>query len=327
MEEIVRLLLSLHPQQACSLAAVVSGAKPSAILESVEEPHWPTLVALAREGRIALSYRASGGGIVLLKEGGVTAPSPTREEVAPKPLVTSFGDFTAYVAGDSQTLQELVGLAGAEPRSPQATRRLGELLGYPQCCVDSYLRRGPVRAWHDYLSGLVAAGLEDSPLELWAVYHAPCSPGCGRTLELGRAYLDSLRRLSEGAYGVVVHRLASSHLSYSLGRRFIDFHVLESGVPHWFHRMASEHLPNPRVVAASILRPYAYFEWEGGPYRLRLTRDLQGFKYLAYSPGDGVLIASPGGEVYVYLTRGALGKECAEYASTVFRVYAAQRQH
>ena len=86
--------------------------------------------------------------------------------------------------------------------------------------------------------------------------------------------------------------------------------------------LLAELLPDPHVLAVEVLRPYAYCEWEEDPYRLRATRELRGLKYIAYSPGEGALIASPSGEVYIYLTREALGREYAEYASTVFRVYA-----
>ncbi|RLE87693.1 MAG: hypothetical protein DRJ49_06085 [Thermoprotei archaeon] len=336
LEKTVELLLSLHPQQACSLAAVVSGAKPSTILESVEESYWPVLVVLARERRLVLSYRARSGYVMLQGDRVLVASlgkgrklsseelhcTKVHKETVPRPLTSQFGDFTTYVARDTQTLLELVRLREAKLRDPQAIRRLGELLGYPQCCVDSYVRKGAVRVWHEYLSELIATGLDKgSPIEFWAVYHAPCSLSCEQTLELGRAYLESLRRISKKAYSVVVRRLASSHLSYSLGRRFIDFHALDVEVPPWFSRMAVEVLPDPRVLAVEILRPYVYCEWEEGPYRLRATRDLQGLKYVAYSPGEGVLIASPSSEVYIYLTRKTLKRENTEYVSTVFRVY------
>jgi len=339
----IELLLSLHFQQACSLAAVVSGVKPSVILESVEETYWPTLITLARKRGLALSYRARNRYVVLLQgEKVLVAPISEGEslslermhslgmceEAIPRPLTSRFNDFIAYVAKDYRILLELMRLRETQSRDPQAIRRLGELLGYPKCCIDNYVRKGPVRAWHDYLSGLVTAGLDrSSPMEFWAIYHVPCSLNCERTLELGRAYLEALRRISKKAYSVIVRRLTSSHLTYSLGRRFIDFHALDKEVPLWFSRMATELLPNPYILVAEILRPYIYFEWEEGPYRLRITKELRGLKYLAFSPGEGVLIASPSGKVYVYLTKETLDREYMEYASTVFRVYVTEARH
>ena len=118
----------------------------------------------------------------------------------------------------------------------------------------------------------------------------------------------------------MIRGLCSNHLSYSHGKRFIDYKKANVSVPEDFRKLSFKLLSKPRITAGIMLRPYVYFRWLRGPYRLLLDRDILGLKYIAYSPGEGLLVADGNLKISVYVTREAL-KIPDEYSLTVFRVY------
>lgn len=335
----------LHPQHVCSILAVSYGVKPSAIVESVEVRCWLEFLRLTRLLGLCLAYRAAGGLVVITERGDamyfrdvslLCAPEDCdlpevstlslSDALSLKPESDEGVDYhDIYVARELGVLLVLARLHVARTfgkGSPD--RELGRVLGYPVCCVDNYVALGPVRAWHEYQRKLIVSGLDQSmPVELWAVYHAPCSPKCRETLRLGAECLEAVERFSKELRCRVESRLSCAHLAFSIGRRFIDF--LESrtaSVRPEVREKASEFLQEPvYVTVGHVLRPFSFFVWEEGNFRLRLTPEVMGRKYLAYSPGNGVLIMGENLETYVYMSKRALGRNYAAYASTAFRVY------
>ena len=332
------VFLSLHPQQVCSLLAVVEGVKPSAIVESVELGFWPEFLSAVKSWGLAVAYETRSGYVVLtpsgeafLIPGNVLARDSgeldlssalKRSVVSAEPVSESGLDVhNVYVSRDLETLLELVSLHSSPDKRGDMVRRLGLLLGYPKCCVDEYVSRGAVDTWYDYFSSLISSGMcEEVPLELWAVYHAPCSPKCRETLRLGREYLEAVERFSSTLYRRVMEGLSSNHLLYSVGRRFIEYREIDAPIPHAFYELAFKLLGEPRVTAGLVLRPYVYFEWMEEPYRLVFTKRIEGLKYVAYSPGHGLLVVDEDLEVLAYVTVKALGIP-DRYSSILFRVY------
>lgn len=91
-----------------------------------------------------------------------------------------------------------------DDNEPEASRMLGDALGYPACCVQRYVALGA--------NGDVALACQllphdtrpASPLTLWLhaplalVSHAPCSLGCEATRELAQTLLDALDERHRG---------------------------------------------------------------------------------------------------------------------------------
>ena len=111
-----------------------------------------------------------------------------------------FGATDAEVLGEAERWQSRL-----EQDEAEASRALGEMLGYPSCCIDAYLALGgndDVALASALLPALPSAPA--SPLTLWLhaplalVSHAPCSLGCAATLELARRLLAGLEQRVPG---------------------------------------------------------------------------------------------------------------------------------
>lgn len=167
---------------------------------------------------------------------------------------------------------------------------------------------------------------QEMPLELWAIYHAPCSPRCRASIRLGEEYLSSVKRLSEKLYREVLHGLSSAHLAFSVRRRFINFKEMKTDIKSELRKLAQRLLPSPiHFTGGTILRPFSYFRWERGAYKLLITPSLQGKKIIAFSPGNGVLIVDENLRIYVYTRRDLLGAGGLKFSSTAFRMYRSKK--
>lgn len=186
-----------------------------------------------------------------------------------------------YVSRDLDTLFELIQLSESSVKDGDTVRKLGVVLGYPKCCIDKYIEEGALKAWHRYLYSLIKEKMDKgTPPELWAIYHAPCSPKCRKSLKLGLEYLESVNKFSRNLFQRVIRGLCSNHLSYSHGKRFIDYKKADVSIPKDFRKLSFKLLSKPRITASIVLRPYVYFRWLRGPYRLLLDRDILGLKYI-----------------------------------------------
>ena len=349
-KNVEHVLHKLHPQQALSLIAVHSGLKPSAIIESVEIDIWPKFVAAIKQLNICISYKTLGG-IAIISRGfsafinhekwkkllatGEHAKNITNINDPPKPESANGIDYQEiYAAKTVETALEVARVYTLLQKQPrlqrqETERKLGLLLGYPHCCVDNYVAKGPLAAWHSYWNTLIQKGLDQQmPVELWATYHAPCAPNCRRTLQLGAEYLDAAEKLSKRLRYRIETKLACTHLLYSVGKRIIDF--VENKIEKVNQRVlkkVAKLLPEPvYVLVGEIQRPYTYYTWEEGPYKIRLTPEVIGSKIIAFSPGNGALIMDKKLKVYMYITRDILSKKYAEYLAPVYRVYRCMRK-
>ena len=107
-----------------------------------------------------------------------------------------------FAATEQRALNRAAEADRAGDRDAQAVRELGELLGYPRCCVERYLSLG-VRDDAALFDALLTPG--PAPVEsLWLagglalIAHAPCGLRCAPTLELGRATLAALESKHPG---------------------------------------------------------------------------------------------------------------------------------
>jgi len=341
-----KVLYSLHPQQVCSLLAVIHGAKPSAIVESVLIESWKEFVHFILFYKLSLAYEACHGFVFLLNSreaylvnkstfnkplSEVDFSTATRIDLSKlasiKPVTRNnidYGDL--FVSQDSHLLLELVYyyvLIRKGRRTPEVDYKLGGLLGYPECCVKSYVKRGPAKAWYCYQKELIELGLDqEMPIELWAIYHAPCSATCEASIKLGEEYLIAVKGASEKLYRKVVSELSSSHLAYSIGRRFLDFHETKRSIEPSVEKFVAKKLLEPYyILYGKILRPFIYCKWEEGEFKLNITREIEGYKYIAYSPGEGVLVFDNSLKIYIYLTKKILRKDSVQYSLTAFRIY------
>jgi hypothetical protein len=104
-----------------------------------------------------------------------------------------------FAASDRACAQEAASLeralVGAFDDRDAAVRRMGALLGYPECCVDAFAR-STEQDDATHIARLSRASIACGPLspeQNWAAVpirlfsHFPCTPNCAATLELARA--------------------------------------------------------------------------------------------------------------------------------------------
>ena len=344
-EETLKSFMRLHPQHVCSILATYHSLKPSSIIESVEVQLWRDFLEIITSLDLLAAYETSDGFVIvkgseliylnreswrrlLLGNFNVDVKKFSFNEWRKViPLSDNGIDVhDVYIAKDVDTLLRLIRLHHIKRpvhERPRIERELGEILGYPGCCVANYVAKGAVRAWHDFHRELINMKMDQRmPIEFWAIYHVPCSPKCVRSLELGRKYLDTVKVFSMELYAKVFHDLNSSHLAFSVGRRFIDFKEVDSHVSPKVIAEVKRRLPTPRqVVVGEILRPFSYFTWSKGEYKLIVTPEIIGRKVIACSPGYGVLVVDEKLRVFIYVTKDLLSRESLKYASTAFRIY------
>ncbi len=152
------------------------------------------------------------------------------------------GQIVILAAGEERVLADGRDLEmAARRRSAGAETALGELLGYPNCCVDRFVS---LEVQDD--DALLAALLPREPLAapaetLWLVgplslvSHAPCSLDCEATRLLGRRLLSALGRAHPGfepawrELAARVHVMMKDGTAYSL--RVRDQRIAEA--VHW----------------------------------------------------------------------------------------------
>ena len=110
-----------------------------------------------------------------------------------------------------------------------AARWMGRALGYPACCVESFVRARKRDDATMFLEGIPPLGhAPASPLTVWLdgalalVSHAPCSLGCAASIDLARAVLDAIEGRSPGfsmrwrALAARVHALTEDGRAFAI---------------------------------------------------------------------------------------------------------------
>lgn len=216
----------------------------------------------------------------------------------------------------------------------------GKALGYPDCCIEAY-EKGPKNELVDrnafprakFFKEIIQLGLDQKmPIEFWAIAHTPHSANCEDSLKLGRRYLDAVKSYSSTLYDHIQQELRLSYLPWSVGERFLSFKEIPQdqfpleladeydGIFDWAKKIVSE---NVKLTLGEVQRPLAYQDWEDYPARCRLVPKIRGLKWIAYSPGKGILVRDTStNEVYIcHQLRWVLPSAYDEIMSTVCRVY------
>ncbi|HDH07366.1 MAG TPA: DUF483 domain-containing protein, partial [Thermoproteales archaeon] len=322
-----KILEDFHPQQVCNFFAVTEGIKPASIIESVEVRAWDSFLKIAKEYNLALGYESSKGFIViydknlLINIGENSIINREYINACPPPLTDDGIDVhDVYIARDLDILIELI--QAYKTKFPGRDVKLGKLLGYPPCCVENYSKLGPLNAWYKFQQELIRRGLDQKmPIEYWVCYHVPCSLTCSKTIELGRKYLKAVKKNSLKLYEKVINELSSSHLAYSVGRRFLDFKTLDKKPSKEVLSKISRFLSQPfQIEVGYILRPFSYFTWSQDKYMIIFTKDVEGVKTIVYKEGETTLVLDEK-RVYLYTSREILSEKSKKYSSTAFRVY------
>ena len=106
-------------------------------------------------------------------------------------------------------------LAYAEEFDGSWLQEMGEILGYPRCCVDAYAsdrERGlnvEARAARQLEETMVAG--EADPLAYFVGYFFPCSPSCDEALFKGKECLSRLTDL-DPSFGVIFSSLVAGNM-------------------------------------------------------------------------------------------------------------------
>lgn len=178
----------------------------------------------------------------------------------------------------------------------------GKALGYPHCCIEAYDKGGKIGlvARHNFFKELIDLELDEKmPVEFWAVAHVPCSAKCQESINLGKMYLDAVKSYSSCLYDSVLKKLRVSYIAYSVGERFLGFsEIPQEQLPieleneygrilNLARRLVSEDV---KLTLGNVQRPLVYADWENYPARCRLIPELIGLKWIAFSPGKGMLV-------------------------------------
>jgi len=267
--------------------------------------------------------------------------SPSSAKLTP---LDSQGFIPIYEVVISKNLKELITFARFNQRTGKPACwsdhiARGKALGYPDCCIEAFEKGGKRRlhpqlvARHNFFKELIDLGLDEKmPVEFWAIAHVPCSAKCEESLKLGRKYLDAVKSYSPSLYNYVQEKLRVSYLAYSVGERFLSFKEIPKdqfpselkkeydGILNWDKKIVSEDV---KITLGDVQRPLVYADWEDYPARCRLIPKIKGLKWIAYSPGKGMLVRdTKTNEVYLYgILKWLLPNEYEEITDTVCRVY------
>jgi len=362
--EDIAFLNNLHPRHVCWIAAVLAGLKPSSMIESIDVDGWHHFTEILEKFGLCFAYVSGDRHVVGLPsdkidslgghgevkgeraylsfdendwrrilQGESTRPGTHDNSTELPPTSYKGLDIQdVYISKDPIQLMDLMRSHHMGQDRKWDAVSAGKALGYPECCVDSYIGLGSdgLAARYRFFKELIEEDMDQTvPIEFWAIYHIPHSASCQRSIELGRAYLRAVKDHSEDLYNSVIRKLACSYLAYSVGERFLNYVVsigdscgVEGDVKEEVKEKSRKMIGSPvEVELGCIERPFLYADEKLGQARLRLTRETMGPKWIAYSPGNGVLIRGVRTEeIFLYLKADMLG-DSIKFRDAAFRVY------
>ena len=320
-------LASLHARDIVWLVAVIMGVKPMATLViPLEVQQWFQQFS-DRHSLISFEDGPSDS------HQARVAVCPDEETAESRKALKRIRSLVDEVARDTAISRENEAYRGL---TKALTRLEGVTFGYPNCCIEFHAGKGPSSRAKVYEEFLESGRDQSIPVEFWAVAHAPCSPNCTGTLELGRRYLDALASFSERLRDQVEQRLLLPRFYQTGGGRFIELQPLDYD-PHEqrlsvskekFEMDARQHLPEPitEITLCEVPKPYVLVEaTESPPCKTSFPNpDMIGTMWLAYTSGCGAyMVNAKNGQLALYITSDQwIPKVGEEWRSkSNFRIY------
>lgn len=274
------------------------------LLHGQSVPGWPLSLRSGRPAPRSLwPFDAEGAGLELGLRRAIFREGRSDEEARLDRTWLESRGFLVQARGrdlvaarDASVLARAVELISSDGDSAhelaERSRELGALLGYPACCIESFVsvrRRDdlwlfadvlprhaePVPACSLFLNGALAL-----------VSHAPCSARCPATLELGAALLARLEHESPGFSG---NWLALARRLHAIDERGRCFAFDVTGVDELEVRSALEIVAPSAGVSAPYLRPTTNIRSlrVDRERALLISDDGQGFRSALFARHDG----------------------------------------
>jgi hypothetical protein len=349
------------------MLSVAAGLKPSAMIESVDAAKWEHFVELLERLELCFVYASNERVVVGLRKDQIGDFGEHEKAIVGERAYLSFDNDNwqralrgepahfgvhnslsvdlapvvykgmdvqdVYISNQPARLMDLSLSRQGGWRDEWDAKSAGKALGYPSCCIDSYIKLGSngVAPRHEFFMEAIEKGTDQSmPVEFWSIFHVPCSTSCGPSIELGRAYIEAVRGYSNELFNSVVRKLHCSHLAWSVSERFQDYDTVPEGScrvepsrKQAVTERAEKSLGSPVTIELGLVkRPLLYIHEDQGQSILHLTPKVIGPKWICYSPGNGVLIQDVAtDEVFCFLTANVLGDDLMGFRDSVFRVY------
>ncbi len=318
----------INPRHICLIAAINNYMKPSAIIESIDKNYWNMFADFLEKLDILYCYRSDKGIVVWNRDFYEIRDEKFRKiyeiecRLHPK-INASYEVSNILISKDINTLKNLFKIFSNKSIGNRDLI-LGKLLGYPDCCIKNFIKRGPVFSRHYFHLDIIRRGLEyNVPVEFWAIYHTPCSVECRYSIEMGKNYIKSLKKLSNDIYHKVLSLLKSSYLAYSVGNRYISFKTVKSNITEYNDFIKRYLSNNVKVVLGEIIQPFVYSNYRNHDNLLLLNREIVGIKVIAFAPGIGCLVFDPkNNREYIRISKSIIEKYGK--LDTVFRVYSSE---
>ena len=351
----------------CWILSVAAGLKPSAMIESVDAAKWDHFTGLLRRLGLCFAYTSSDRIVVGLRKDQIDAFGGHKNPEVEGQVYLSFDNDNwqralrgesshfdihsklpadlapvvykgmdvegVYFSNQPAWLMDLSLSRHGGWRDKWDAKSAGKALGYPSCCIDSYVKLGSngLAPRHQFSMETIEKGMDQSmPVEFWSIFHVPCSTSCQASIELGRAYIEAVKGYSNELFNSVVQELRCSHLAWSVSERFQDYDPLpEESYPvepsrkQAVMQRAEKMIGSPVTVElGAVKRPFLYIQEDQDRSILHLTPRVIGPKWICYSPGNGVLIQDVAtDEIFCFLKADILGEDLMGFRDSVFRVY------
>lgn len=363
----ISLLETFHPRHVCWILSVAAGLKPSAVIESVDAAKWKHFVGVLRRLGLCFAYATNERVVVGLRRDQIDAFGGHKKPELEGQVYLSFDNDNwqralrgesaqfgihsklpadlapavykgmdvegVYISNQPARLMDLSLSRHGGWRDKWDAASAGKALGYPSCCVDSYIKLGSngLAPRHRFFMDAIEKGMDQSmPIEFWSIFHVPCSTSCQASIELGRAYIEAVKGYSNELFNSVAAKLRCSHLAWSVGGRFQDYDPMPerssqvgSSRKQEVTERTEKMIGSPVTVELGVVkRPFLYIHEDYDKSILHLTPRVIGPKWICYSPGNGVLIQDVAtDEVFCFLKADMLGEDSGKFRDSIFRVY------
>ncbi len=135
---------------------------------------------------------------------GLLVETVTPRDVAAAGVVTVLVSYDVSTLADARDLEERLLVRGSVQHADGASAKMGELLGYPSCCVQRFARVAEHNDTNLAWALLPGAAEPASPFTQWLqpglalLSHSPCDLGCVPSTALGGRLLEAVEATETG---------------------------------------------------------------------------------------------------------------------------------